>query len=199
LSSWIPVGKYLWTGALSGFYTLLIASESEHSYLAQKEAVVAVNYDKRIRAGLRYLSKVNSNVLKAGRLLARLNGSDAFAKIHVKSVSFVVEKTSYDAKLAQEQYQLLKTNQTTKQHFSRAVAALLIQVMNDVNGAADNLVEALQPETIRRARRGKRTRMLRVQPQYVLGTCYYNDGAMTCCNEPTCVLGLLGTWERDDC
>ncbi len=160
---------------------------------------MAGNYDKRIRVGLKYLSRMNATALRAARLLARLIGNNEISRIQLKAFKFAVEKTPYSAELTEEQFRLLKTKTKTKEVFADAVAALIIQAANSIHAAEDNLCTGLEPDIMQKVRRNSRARASQVRPLYQLGTCVYDDGKITCTNEYVCVVGLLGNWDNDDC
>jgi hypothetical protein len=146
------------------------------------------NYDKRIKKGLRFISRSNATVLKVGKALDKVLGNTAFAQLLATPQHFTVEKTRYNAKLTPAQYKTLKGSQGTKQLFAEAVADLLHALTGSMFGAEDSLVSGLQ---VRESGELKK----RTPPDACSNcncNCVYN-GKSIVTTQQICVEGYAGT------
>jgi hypothetical protein len=165
---------------------------------------VAEDFDQRIRKGLRFVTRANGMLLKAGRQLEMAIGDEVFGAIKLQPYEFQVENTPYSGKLTEEQYLLLKGSQKTKSAFADAVARLVDKVHNPVIIAEEDLLAALQPGAAPTGRptsaAAAKARPTRFSPRLMYGTCDYDTGQVaTCVTQYVCRTAYAGTWTPDGC
>jgi hypothetical protein len=165
--------------------------------------VVADDYDRRIRGGLRFISTANRLILQAARQLEKAIRDEVFGGIKIQAYEFVINGTRYSGKLTDEQHQLLKEKQGAKDVFADAVSHLVGKVAEPTIAAEENLLAALRPVPRPTAHHGTKTagktRPRRVSPKEY-GTCDYDTGKEALCvTRYVCVSAYSGTWTADGC
>ncbi len=149
-------------------------------------AATVVTDEMRIRAGLRFLRRVDVQINKALKALDEIFESGVTGNA-LSSFGFSVPDGAggfkqFVGKMTQAQYNVLTAtgNLAGLKQFADAVDNLLTTLDNASGAAANNLNKSLTIGT-----------QLLFPP---LGTCTYDDNQTAHCSEAACEDGLLGTW-----
>jgi hypothetical protein len=145
------------------------------------------DYDHRILAGLKFITKADRPIKKAIQELNK-TFTGALPSLAIDPHHFDVATGGgathrYHGKMTAGQYKALNTTANLKslQKFADAVSKLVTQIDQATNAASDDLLKALKIQI----------EVAKYPPE---GTCTYDNNMMAQCTQIACTEGLLGTW-----
>jgi hypothetical protein len=154
--------------------------------------------DKRIREGLKFLTRSDKTVIRAAVLLEKLEGitNPQGPADLLKEFSFEVSTSFYRGRMTQEQYTYLQGCTDTLRKFADAISRILLKMNGKVVNALTDLSSALDVPT-------SKVRVVAlgggIGPPPT-GCCTYDtnqqsDGV----SQSFCEVGLQGQWSQNPC